>query len=58
MSALMAAYQHGAHVDLVYDEEGKAKLGGEGENVVEYIRCGAWEWVPVSLRDTLRLESI
>ncbi|THH27622.1 hypothetical protein EUX98_g6561 [Antrodiella citrinella] len=37
---LMAAYQDGAHVGVTYGEE--------GESVLEYFRCGGWEWLPTS----------
>ena len=47
-AVLGAAYQDGAHVALRYDEDGKIVAEGDGPTVVEYIRCGAWEWEPVS----------
>lgn len=49
VAVLMAAYQDGAHVALRYDEEGKIGPEGNGPTVVEYIRCGGWEWEPVSI---------
>ncbi|KAK7015067.1 sphingoid long chain base kinase 4, partial [Favolaschia claudopus] len=42
------AYHQGAHVDLRYNENGEATTEGDGPLVVEYIRCGGWEWIPVS----------
>jgi hypothetical protein len=42
------AYRDGAHVNLRYDKGGAIVTEGDGPTVVEYIRCGAWEWVPVS----------
>ena len=44
---LGAAYQSGNHVNLRYDSTGKIVSEGEGELVVEYFRCGGWEWTPV-----------
>ena len=41
---LMGAYQDGAHIDMQYGAQ-----GGEGsESILEYFRCGRWEWIPVS----------
>lgn len=37
-AALTAAYNDGAHLDLTYPD---------GTPIVEYLRCGAWEWIPV-----------
>ena len=42
------AYQGGDHINLRYDSTGKIVSEGEGELVVEYFRCGGWEWIPVS----------
>ena len=39
----------GAHIALRYDESGKIVTEGMGPTVVEYLRCGRWEWEPVSL---------
>lgn len=47
-AVLGAAYQEGAHIDLRYDESGEIVMTGDGPTVVEYIRCGGWEWIPVS----------
>jgi hypothetical protein len=41
----------GAHVDLVYDSQDGVSIwkeGNEGTTMVEYYRCGGWEWIPVS----------
>lgn len=46
-AVLGAAYQDGAHINLRYDESGKPVTDGNGPTVVEYIRCGGWEWEPV-----------
>jgi len=43
---LRAAYQSGNHINLRYDSTGKIVSEGEGELVVEYFRCGGWEWIP------------
>lgn len=45
---LGGAYQDGAHVGLTYAEDGCVRDDGEGWSVVEYFRCGGWEWEPVS----------
>ncbi|KAL0562557.1 hypothetical protein V5O48_019529, partial [Marasmius crinis-equi] len=43
---LQEAYNNGNHVSLTYDENGEVVDGGEGPSVVEYVRCGGWEWIP------------
>ncbi|KAK0240405.1 ATP-NAD kinase-like domain-containing protein, partial [Armillaria nabsnona] len=45
-SVLGGAYQNGAHVNLRYQEDGSISAEGDGPPVVEYIRCGGWEWIP------------
>ncbi|KAI0747775.1 ATP-NAD kinase-like domain-containing protein [Daedaleopsis nitida] len=45
-AVLGAAYQNGAHVALRYDANGSIVSEGTGPTVVEYIRCGGWEWEP------------
>lgn len=47
MAVHSGAYKSGAHIDLRYDSKGEVVSSGEGETVVEYIRCGGWEWVPI-----------
>ncbi|TDL25065.1 hypothetical protein BD410DRAFT_77866 [Rickenella mellea] len=42
---LMGAYQQGSHVDMKYGDNG-AMVVAEGEYMVEYLRCGGWEWIP------------
>jgi len=46
-TVLGAVYQSGNHINLRYDSTGKIVSAGEGELVVEYFRCGGWEWIPV-----------
>jgi hypothetical protein len=46
-TVLRAAYQDGAHIDLRYEENGDIVSEGNGPAVVEYFRCGGWEWEPV-----------
>ncbi|KAF7338525.1 Sphingoid long chain base kinase 4 [Mycena venus] len=41
------AYHQGSHIDLRYNEKGEVTTEGDGPTVVEYIRCGGWEWIPV-----------
>lgn len=48
-AVLQAAYQDGNHINLKYTDDGKITAEGTGPTVVEYIRCGGWEWIPVSL---------
>ncbi|KAK7693056.1 hypothetical protein QCA50_002621 [Cerrena zonata] len=46
---LGGAYRDGAHVHMIYGDEGSVKEGqGEEDSssVVEYYRCGGWEWAP------------
>ncbi|KAJ7109109.1 ATP-NAD kinase-like domain-containing protein [Mycena epipterygia] len=43
---LGAAYHNGSHIDLRYDNNGEVTSEGDGPSVVEYIRCGGWEWIP------------
>jgi len=43
---LKAVYQSGNHINLRYGSTGKIVSEGEGELVVEYFRCGGWEWTP------------
>ncbi|KAG5645856.1 hypothetical protein DXG03_005198 [Asterophora parasitica] len=49
------AYQDGVHIDLRYDEKGKIVTGGEGPLVVEYVRCGGWEWIPDDIDESAHL---
>jgi hypothetical protein len=46
-AVLRGAYNHGAHITLRYNRDGSVTSEGDGPLVVEYIRCGGWEWVPV-----------
>ena len=48
-AVLGAAYQDGAHIALRYDQNGKVVAEGDGPVVVEYLRCGAWDWEPVGI---------
>ncbi|KAF5373094.1 hypothetical protein D9758_001758 [Tetrapyrgos nigripes] len=52
---LGGAYQKGAHVDLRYDDKGEIGTEGEGCVVVEYLRCGGWEWIPDDIDDAAHL---
>ncbi|KAG2352634.1 ATP-NAD kinase-like domain-containing protein [Suillus spraguei] len=45
-TVLTAAYQDGNHINLRYTDDGKITSEGTGSTVVEYIRCGGWEWIP------------
>jgi len=62
-----SAYADGTHVNLRYDGKGEVTDEGDGIPVVEYVRCGGWEWIPdgedekahllCSDGDILRIES-
>ncbi|KAH7921488.1 hypothetical protein BV22DRAFT_1114386 [Leucogyrophana mollusca] len=52
---LSAAYQAGSHIKLRYGEDGTIHDRGRGPNVVEYIRCGGWEWIPDDVDDKAHL---
>ncbi|OCH95224.1 hypothetical protein OBBRIDRAFT_822957 [Obba rivulosa] len=45
---LGAAYEDGAHVRLRYAQDGTVvdDQEADGATVVEYFRCGGWEWEP------------
>jgi len=45
-AVLQGAYQDGSHVDMRYGQNGEIGFDGDGPTVVEYIRCGGWEWIP------------
>lgn len=40
-------YKGGLHINLRYDNNGQITNDGDGPLVVEYVRCGGWEWIPV-----------
>ncbi|KZT66874.1 hypothetical protein DAEQUDRAFT_674296 [Daedalea quercina L-15889] len=52
---LGGAYQDGAHVGLTYADDGSVWDNGEGWSVVEYFRCGGWEWVPDDIDERAHL---
>ncbi|KAG6811175.1 hypothetical protein H0H92_008659 [Tricholoma furcatifolium] len=52
---LGAAYQDGAHINLRYGVDGDVIATGVGPVVVEYIRCGGWEWIPDDLDNDAHL---
>ncbi|KAG6869001.1 hypothetical protein C0993_005659 [Termitomyces sp. T159_Od127] len=54
-AVVRAVYQNGAHIDLRYSPEGDLASSGDGPVVVEYIRCGGWEWVPDDLDENAHL---
>ena len=54
-AVLGAAYRDGAHIALRYDRNGKVVAEGDGPTVVEYFRCGTWEWEPVGTTRLIRL---
>lgn len=52
-TVLGAAYQNGLHVQMKYNNDGQVVTEGDGPSVVEYIRCGGWEWIPVRIQYSL-----
>ncbi|TFY72398.1 hypothetical protein EVG20_g637 [Dentipellis fragilis] len=44
---LGAAYDGGRHVVMRYGGDGAIDASNAGVNVVEYLRIGGWEWIPV-----------
>ncbi|OSD02733.1 hypothetical protein PYCCODRAFT_299500 [Trametes coccinea BRFM310] len=54
-AVLGAAYQDGAHINLRYAEDGSITTEGDGPTVVEYIRCGGWEWEPDDIDERAHL---
>ena len=47
-TVLQGAYRDGAHIRMRYDQDGSITEEGDGVSVIEYYRCGGWEWTPVS----------
>lgn len=45
-TVLTGAYMDGNHINLRYDASGNVTSEGDGATVVEYFRCGGWEWEP------------
>jgi len=45
-AVLAGVYRDGDHVNLRYDSSGNITSEGDGATVVEYFRCGGWEWEP------------
>lgn len=54
-AVLTAAYQDGDHINLRYTDDGKITSEGAGPTVVEYIRCGGWEWIPDDIDEKAHL---
>ncbi|KAG6833206.1 hypothetical protein H0H87_010269 [Tephrocybe sp. NHM501043] len=54
-SILGGAYDNGAHVDIRHDVEKGLSSDGDAPLVVEYIRCGGWEWIPDELDEHAHL---
>jgi hypothetical protein len=52
-TVLGAAYQDGLHVQMKYNKDGQVVTEGDGPSVVEYVRCGGWEWIPVCIQYSL-----
>lgn len=45
-SVLHNAYNDGQHINLRYNDNGDIVSDGDGPAVLEYFRCGGWEWMP------------
>jgi len=45
-NVLQNAYNDGQHINLRYNDSGEIVSSGDGPTVVEYFRCGGWEWIP------------
>ncbi|KAI8998946.1 ATP-NAD kinase-like domain-containing protein [Trametes punicea] len=54
-AVLSAAYKDGAHIALRYADDGSIVTDGDGPTVVEYVRCGGWEWEPDDINDRAHL---
>ncbi|KAI6109924.1 ATP-NAD kinase-like domain-containing protein [Pisolithus sp. B1] len=54
-TVLIAAYQDGNHIRLRYKENGDISADNDGPTVVEYFRCGGWEWIPEEADEKARL---
>lgn len=46
-AVMKGAYADGNHINLRYNGESELSAEGVGPLVVEYIRCGGWEWLPL-----------
>jgi len=49
------AYRNGSHIDLRYGPNGEIGMEEHGEAVVEYLRCGGWEWIPDDLDEAAHI---
>ncbi|KIM65130.1 hypothetical protein SCLCIDRAFT_113725 [Scleroderma citrinum Foug A] len=49
------AYQDGNHIRFRYRQDGEIGDYRSGPAVVEYFRCGGWEWVPDEADERARL---
>ncbi|KIM80923.1 hypothetical protein PILCRDRAFT_97898 [Piloderma croceum F 1598] len=54
-TVLQGAYKNGIHVSMRYGKDGEIELDGVGPTIVEYIRCGGWEWTPDDTDDAAHL---
>jgi len=54
-AVLQAVYQNGTHINLRYNENGEVTTEGDGPLIVEYVRCGGWEWIPDDIDDDAHL---
>ena len=54
-NVLQNAYKDGQHINLKYNDSGDIVSSGDGPTVMEYFRCGGWEWIPVGQQYRLDL---
>ncbi|KIK63829.1 hypothetical protein GYMLUDRAFT_162873 [Collybiopsis luxurians FD-317 M1] len=55
-ATLQGAYQDGTHINLRYNAKGEVTTEEtEYSSVVEYVRCGGWEWIPDDIDDDAHL---
>jgi hypothetical protein len=54
-TVLQGAYKNGSHVEMRYATNGEIESNGNGPPVVEYIRCGGWEWIPDDIDEAAHL---
>jgi len=54
-TVLQGAYKDGIHIDMRYGKNGEIELDGVGPTIVEYVRCGGWEWTPDDTDDPAHL---
>ncbi|KAF9002015.1 ATP-NAD kinase-like domain-containing protein [Cyathus striatus] len=54
-TTINSPYNDGTHITLRYNEDGEIVSEGNGTSVVEYVRCGGWNWVPYDIDDSAHI---